>query len=145
MFSTLSEVAEVMALLSWLPPGAPRDVLASPLSTGVLPLISSGTLFWPLVTQKDLRSGPSRAIVTVRWRGRLVPSFGCGGGRAAHWGHLCPGAPAATASHRAGRKGFSTHCLSWCIRTEAICLALTMAGSTIFRSWQCVSTLIFEV
>lgn len=72
-----------MALLSWLPPGAPRDVLASLLSMGVLPLILARTPFWPLATQKDLRRGPSRTVVTVGWRGRLVPSFGCGGGRAA--------------------------------------------------------------
>lgn len=54
-----------MALLSWLPPGTPHDVLASPMSTGVFPLILAGRPFWPLSTQKDLRSHPIRAVVTV--------------------------------------------------------------------------------
>lgn len=100
----LSEVAEEMALLSQLPPGTPNDVLAM----WVLPLISVWTPSWPLSTQGELTCGPTRAAVTFGWHGSLLPGFG--GDRAANWGHLlCPGTPAATASHRAGRKGFSTH------------------------------------
>lgn len=70
-----------MALLSWLPPGVPRNVLVSMASMGVLPLISAGTLFWPLSAQKNLSSGPTRAVVTIGSRGPQVPGFGCGGGR----------------------------------------------------------------
>lgn len=113
----LSEVAEAMALLSQLPPGTPYDVLAM----WVLSLISVGMPSGPLSAHKELTRGATRAAVTFGWHGSLLPGFGCGENRAAHWGHLlCPGAPAATASHRAGRKGFSTPCLSLCIWTEAI-------------------------
>lgn len=54
-----------------------------------------------------------------------------------HWGHLCPGAPAAATNQE--RKGFSTLCLNWHIWTVGICLALTMAESVVSRSWQLIS------
>lgn len=95
----------------------PYDVLVM----WVLPLISVGMPSWPLSTQKELTRGPTRAAVTFGWRGPLLPGFGSGGDRAAHWVNpLCPGAPAATANYRAVGKGFSTHCLSLCTWTEAI-------------------------
>lgn len=103
----------------------------------------SGDALLAIVCTGRTRTWPA---LTLGWHGTLLPGFGCGGDRAAHWGHLlCPGAPAATASHRAGRKGFSTHSLSLCIQTEAICSMLTMAGSIILRSWLYEHTLIFIV